>query len=394
MEEHILHVDMNAFFASVEQARRPDLRGKPVIVCGDPVGRGVVSAASYEARKYGVRSAMAAATARKICPYGVFLPVDMSLYSEVSSQVFEILRAFSPLVEPASIDEAYLDVAGCDLFGSPKDIALKIKARIRQELGLTCSIGIATNRLLAKLASEMQKPDGLVILRKADLQEMVWPLPVHRLLGVGEKTAQRLREVGIDTIGQLAKAPADFMSQRFGAHGGELVRMAQGEDPTPLTVEHQKGKSLSRETTFARDVSDRESLRREFLELSEEVARRLRAHGLQAKTVTIKYRFPDFRTFTRAITLERYIDTTEPIFESCFRLFEANVPEGKALRLIGVAASGIVESRELRQGVLSLDAKDLKPVYGARDLLRGKFGRDVVKRASVMTEDRPEGGRR
>jgi DNA polymerase IV len=383
MDEHILHIDMNAFFASVEQATHPEYKGKPVIVCGDAEGRGVVSTASYEARRFGVHSAMPTAVARRLCPNGIFLHGDHRLYGTISDAIFEVMRQYTPLVEPASIDEAYMDVMGCDSFGSPVDIAVSIKAEVRRKFDLTCSIGVAVNRLLAKMASEMQKPDGLVVLRKSDLPARVWPLGVRKIHGVGEKTAVRLEDLGIMTIGQLARAPLDLMAEKFGIYGESLVLAALGESES-VVGEGQKTKSLSHETTFSRDVDDRVTLNAEFLALSEQVAVRLRRHGLQGKTVGIKYRFPDFDTHTRSITLPNFCDTTEPIYRAARELFDRSVPAGKAIRLIGVSVSGIVESGELRQAVLDLDQKDIRPVHQAIDELRRKFGEDIVVRGTQL----------
>ena len=393
MDNPFLHVDMNAFFASVEQSLRPELKGKPVIVCGDPDGRSVVSAASYEARAFGVRSAMPVATARRLCPQAHYLPVNGGLYASVSARLLGILQRHTPCVEQTSIDEAFLDVTGCDTFGSPEQIAGGIKRAIRDELDLTCSIGISFNRLFAKMASDMQKPDGLVVITRKDLPGMIWPLPAGRMVGVGEKTAERLRDIGILTIGQLGRAPVDFMVERFGVYGRAMVMAARGEEDTLATWSVHKTKSLSHETTFDRDMDDVAFLRRELLGLAEQVGRRLRKHGMQGRTVSVKYRYPDFDTFTRSLTLDRYVDTTEPIYNACLELLAGNLPTGKALRLLGVSVSGIVESSELRQATLVLEPRDMRPVHEALDALKAKFGDDAVVRASAM-EKPPSGSTR
>lgn len=384
MNEHILHVDMNAFFASVEQSVRPELRGKPVIVCGDPDGRGVVSAASYEARKYGVHSAMAAATARRLCPDGIFVSARGSLYVSISRQIFDVFRQFTPLVSEASIDEAFLDVKGSDLFGSPVDIARQIKQRIRDRFSLTCSIGIAENKLLAKMASDMQKPDGLVILARRDIPNLMWPLPCEKLYGIGRKTAQKLAELGIMTIGQLASAPVDLMVDKFGLYGRAMVQMANGEGDATVDITSAKPKSLGHEVTFARDVSDLETLHEELLSLSEQVASRLRSHRLQARAVSIKYRYPDFRTFTRAKTLEAFVDTAEPLFVAAKDLLDKNVTRAQPLRLIGVTVSSLVMPDELRQAALFDAMTQRRTVHQTLDRLRERFGKDAVVRGSKL----------
>ena len=388
VDNPFLHVDMNAFFASVEQSLRPELKGKPVIVCGDPDGRSVVSAASYEARAFGVRSAMPVAAARRLCPQAFYLPVNGGLYASVSSRVLAILQRYTPDVEQTSIDEALLDVTGCGAFGSPEQIAVNIKQAIRSELDLTCSVGISFNRLFAKMASDMQKPDGLVIVNREDLPSKIWPLPAGKMVGVGEKMVERLRDIGILTIGQLARAPEDFMVERFGVYGRAMVLAARGEEDTLATWSAHKTKSLSHETTFDHDMDDLTFLRRELLTLAEQVGRRLRKHGMQGKTVSVKYRYPDFGTFTRSVTLDRHVDTTEPIYRASLELLEQNLPRGKALRLLGVSVSGIVESSELRQATLALETRDMRPVHEALDTLKSKFGDGAVVRASAMEKSR------
>jgi DNA polymerase-4 len=384
VDNPFLHVDMNAFFASVEQSLRPELKGKPVIVCGDPDGRSVVSAASYEARAFGVRSAMPVSTARRLCPQAHYLPVNGALYASVSSRVLNILERYTPCVEQTSIDEAFLDLSGCEAFGAPEQIARSIKQAIRDELDLTCSVGISFNRLFAKMASDMQKPDGLVVINRQDLPQKIWPLPAGKMVGIGDKTAESLRDIGILTIGQLAKAPVDFMVERFGVYGRAMVTAARGEEDTLATWSAHRTKSLSHETTFERDMDDMAFLRRELLNLCEQVGRRLRKHRMQGRTVSVKYRFPDFGTFTRSVTLDRHVDTTEPIYHACLQLMQDNLPEGKPLRLLGVSVSSIVESSDLRQATLALEPRDMRPVHEALDALKSKFGDGAVVRASAM----------
>src|SRR5262245_857727 len=300
----ILHVDMDAFYASVEQRDRPELRGRPVIVGGSAEGRGVVSAASYEARAFGVHSAMPTATARRLCPHGVFLPVRMAHYAEVARQVRDILFSFTPLVEPLSLDEAFLDVAASEhLFGPAPAIARQIKDRVRGETGLVASVGVAANKFLAKLAGDLGKPDGLVVLGPERVRAFLDPLPVGRLWGVGAKGEKRLHALGLRTIGQVAALAEDVLAGHLGEAGRQPSRLARGLDDRAV-VPDEEAQSLSTETTFARDVGDRAALRACLLELVEHLAGRLRRRGVRARTVELKARTAEFRTHTRSQTLD------------------------------------------------------------------------------------------
>jgi DNA polymerase-4 len=295
----ILHVDMDAFYASVEQCDQPELRGRPVIV-GGLGGRGVVSAASYEARIFGVHSAMPMATAKRLCPQGDFLPVRMQRYARISRQIREILLSFTPLVEPLSLDEAFLDVRGCEkLFGPAEEIARRAKDRIRMETGLVASVGVAPNKFLAKLASDHGKPNGLVLLPADKVVEFLTPLPVGRLWGVGAKGEKRLHALGLRTVGQLAALPEALLVSHFGEQGKHLWHLAHGLDDRRVMPDRD-AKSISTETTFAHDLADKEALRSCLLELVDHLAGRLRSHGLRARTVDVKIRSADFRTWTRS----------------------------------------------------------------------------------------------
>src|SRR5439155_7141135 len=286
----ILHVDMDAFYASVEQRDRPELRGLPVIVGGSAEGRGVVCAASYEARKFGVHSAMPAVTARRLCPQGIFLPPRMEHYAQISRQIREIFQSFTPLIEPLSLDEAFLDVRGCEgLFGSAPEIARKIKERVRAETELTASVGVAANKFLAKLASDLKKPDGLVVIEPTQVEAILAPLPVGRIWGVGAKGEKRLHALGIRTIGQLAALPEQVLVDHFGDNGRHLWRLARGIDDRQV-VPDEEAKSISTETTFARDIGDRDVLRSWLLDLVEHLGRRLRRVGVHARTIELKVR--------------------------------------------------------------------------------------------------------
>ena len=334
----ILHIDMDAFFSAVEQKRRPELAGKPVVVGGegDPAKRGVVSTASYEARKFGIHSAMPLRTAYKLCPDAIFLPVDYEEYSRVSGEVKAILGEFSTIMEDVGIDEAFLDVSSIDK--PSEEIAKKIKKRIKYEIGLTCSIGIAPNKLLAKIASDMQKPDGLTILTEADIENRVWPLSVRKLWGVGPKTEAYLKKMGINTVGDLASLSLDRMIEEFGqSYGSYLYEASKGIDENPL-VTHWEPKSISRETTFQRDVDNWQVIAKTLAELTKEVVINMKEEGYQGRTVTLKVRFNDFKTYTRAKTLDRHRDSEEDIRKAAFDCLR-RIELTKKVRLIGVRIS-------------------------------------------------------
>jgi DNA polymerase IV len=382
----ILHVDMDAFYASVEQRDRPELRGRPVIVGGSAEGRGVVCAASYEARRFGLHSAMPAVTARRLCPQGVFLPVRMSYYAQISRQLHQILLSFTPLVEPISLDEAFLDVHGCEgLFGPAPEIARKIKARIRAETELTASVGVAPNKFLAKLASDLRKPDGLVVIEPHQGHEVLGPLPVGRLWGVGKRGEKRLRALSLHTIGQIAALPEQILIDHFGEAGRQLWLLARGQDERAV-VPDEEAKSVSTETTFARDIGSRHVLRSCLLELVEHLGPRLRRHGVRARTIDLKLRSSDFRTYTRAQTLPEPTDLTEVIWQTAANLLDTRVPnDWLPLRLLGVGATGLVRDLPV-QGHLfeeSWRAKQ-RALDSTVDAIRHQFGRSAIRRAQGM----------
>ncbi len=378
----ILHVDLDAFFAAVEQRDRPELRGRPVIVGGGgPRDRGVVSAASYEARRYGVHSAMPLRTAGRLCPEGVFLPVDGAKYARVSRQVMAILRRFTPRVEQISIDEAFLDVAGSEaLFGPPEAIARAIKAAIRTELRLSASVGGATNKLVAKIASELRKPDGLVLVPAGEEAAFLAPLPIERLWGVGPRTRDALAEYGVRNIGELARLQPDLLERRFGKHGPELAARARGIDPSPVTDEHE-AKSVSHEHTFAVDTSDWEVLERTLLALSEGVAGRLRAGKVRAGTIGVKVRASDFTTVTRQKTLPRPTDETEVIWRTAVALARPQV-RAIRVRLLGVSGARLVDAAQLPLFEPG-DARRRRALE-ATDTIRRRFGPRAITRARLL----------
>ncbi len=378
----ILHVDLDAFFAAVEQRDRPELRGRPVVVGGGgPDDRGVVSAASYEARRYGVRSAMPLRTAAALCPAAVFLPVDGAKYQSVSREVMTILRRFTPLVEPISIDEAFLDVtASRALFGTGEAIAARIKATVRAETGLTASVGVATTKLVAKIASDLRKPDGLVVVAPGDEAGFLAPLEVSRLWGVGPQTVAALREYGVRTIGDLAALPVDLLVRRLGKHGAALHDRALGIDPDPVEG-GEAAKSIGHEHTFEVDTSDRETIERTLLAMADGVSGRLRSAGLRAGTISVKIRDSAFRTITRQRTLAEPADLTEPIWAAALELARPEL-RGIRVRLIGVTASNLAAPEQL--ALFSAEDPRRRRAIEAADEVRRRFGERAVTRARLL----------
>jgi DNA polymerase-4 len=383
VERAILHVDLDAFFAAVEQRDRPELRGKPVIVGGGgPNQRGVVSTASYEARRFGVRSAMPLREAGRRCPDGIFLPVDGRKYLRVSREVMAILRRFTPLVEPISIDEAFLDVTGSrELFGDGQTIARAIKDAVRDEIQLTISIGVARTKLVAKIASDLQKPDGLVVVAPGDEAAFLAPLEIGRLWGVGEKTATVLREYGVKTIGDLAALPEDLLERRFGKMGPMLGDRARGLDADRVVGEGEAAKSVGHEHTFDVDTADREEIERTLLAMAEGVSGRLRGSGVRASTVTVKIRDSSFRTITRQRTLAEPTDLTDPIYRVALDLARPEI-RGLRIRLLGVTASNLGEREQL--GMFPTDDPRRRQAIEAADRLRRRYGERVVTRARLL----------
>jgi DNA polymerase-4 len=397
----ILHVDMDAFFVSVELLRRPELRGQPVVV-GGAGRRGVVAAASYEARAYGVYSAMPSARAQRLCPHAVFLAGDYAHYAEVSAGVMAILRSFTPLVEPLSLDEAFLDVSGaCRLFGPAPDIAAQIRGRVLDEQGITCSVGVAPNKFLAKLGSEAAKPRadrrgtragaGVTVIEPGEELAFLHPLPVQAIWGVGPATLARLQRFGIRTVGDLAELPPATLIGAVGdAQGRHLHRLAHGIDDRSVEP-HQKPKSVSHEETFPRDHHRRDVLRRELVRLSDAVAGRLRAAGLSGRTVVLKVRFGDFHTITRSITLAHPVSSGPAIARAAKDLF-ADIDPSPGVRLIGVGVSQLSEggaSRQLTFDDLDAadDAADWDHASAVVDEIRDRFGVEAVGPATLAGVD-------
>jgi len=381
----ILHVDMDAFFAAVEQRDRPELRGRPVIVGADPKGgrgRGVVSTASYEARRFGVGSAMPISEAWRRCPGGVYLPVDMEKYARESDRIMGVFRRFTDLVEPVSIDEAFLDVTGSRrALGTGDEIARRLKAAIREETGLTASVGVATSKLVAKIASDLRKPDGLVVVAPGTEAEVLAPLPVRRLWGIGPRMEEELAKLGVVTIGDLAALPPARLERRFGTHGHDLQALARGIDDREVSAEGAEARSLGQEHTYDRDTADRERLRATLLALADGVAARLRAHGLKARTITLKYRDEDFRTTTHARTLPAGVDSGGELFRTAWALF-GEVHAGRKVRLVGIYASHFGERTP--QLALFDEARGPSPVDRVRDEVARRFGEEAITRASLL----------
>jgi len=378
----ILHVDLDAFFAAVEQRDRPELRGRPVAVgIGGSNDRGVVSAASYEARTFGVHSAMPIRTARRLCPDCIFVPVDGAKYQRVSREVMAILRRFTPVVEPISIDEAFLDVTGSRaLFGDGEAIGRQIKAAIRDEIQLTASVGVAATKLVAKIASDLRKPDGLVVVAPGTEASFLAPLTISRLWGVGPSTATALRDFGVATIGDLAALDRAALGRRFGKHGASLVDRAHGLDADPVS-DRDAAKSVSHEHTFDEDTADAEVLERTLLAMAEGVSGRLRHAGLKAGTVTVKIRDSSFHTVTRQRGLPEPTDLTEPIWQAAVELARPEV-RGKRIRLLGVAASEFGVKEQL--GLFAAEDDRQRRVVEAADEVRERFGTRAITRARLL----------
>jgi DNA polymerase IV len=378
-QDEILLCDLDAFFAAVEQLDNPELRGKPVLVGGDPAGRGVVSTCSYEARKFGVRSAMPMKKALELCPQAVRIRGNMRRYQEMSARVRQILERYTPDIEPVSIDEAYLAVKK----GTGLATARAIRAAVKEELGLTVSIGVSVNKLLAKIACELAKPDNLQAIWPRDVPQQLWPLPVKVLPGVGPVTEKKLGAYGIRTVGDLAAFPEKSLVRLLGKSGIFLQAYARGEDSRKLETEHER-KSISEETTFPRDVFDPERVLVTLLELAGDVGYRLRTKGLRAKTISLKLRFADFKTITRDLTLAESTDSDREIYRCIEKLFLRH--SGRPpWRLVGVRASTLERSQQLSLYPPAADGE--RELDRIKDRLRQKYGREVLVSARRLRKD-------
>jgi DNA polymerase-4 len=388
----IIHVDMDAFYASVEVLDNPALAGRPVIVGGTPEGRGVVSAASYKAREFGVHSAMSAYRAKKLCPDGVFVRPRMSRYAELSRKIRSIFEYYTPLVEPISLDEAFLDVTGSQaLFGPAVEIGREIKTRIREQLGLVASVGIAPNKYLAKLASDLEKPDGFVVFTAENAAGRLADLPVRRLWGVGRQTQKRLARLGIYSFRDITAMPLEQLQAQLGVHARRLKNLALGIDERAVVADWE-AKSISNERTFSVDISDEGELRDISDALAEKVSRRLRKDGLLALTVQIKARYADFTTVTRALTLPESTDHTITIRDAARELLEQRLGrEGRPLRLLGVGVSNFVHPEDEAGDLFEDDSHARQTrVDHIMDELQDRFGSDVIHRGRGRSRKREE----
>lgn len=380
VQRYIIHVDMDAFYASIEQRDKPELAGVPVIV-GGLSNRGVVATASYEARKYGVHSAMSMAEARRRCPEAVFITPDHRKYSFVSAQIRQILDRYSPLVEPLSLDEAFLDVTGMDgLYADPADIARRIKDEIKQQLQLTASAGVAPNKFLAKLASDLQKPDGLYIIRPGEEAQVLAGLPVRRLWGVGEVTAASIAKLGIRTIGQFAAADPNLLERHIGRDVYDLQRLARGLDDRPV-VPDQQIKSVGNEETFDQDLYQWDEIEKQLLLFADKVGWRLRRLTLSGRTITVKVRFASFKTITRSRTLEEATNLDDTLYCIARELYKS-IPSTEGIRLLGLTVSNLqpagqamalFDSKQEKQESLHKVVDELKVRFGAAAVMKGRL---------------------
>lgn len=378
----IIHVDMDAFYASVEQLDNPDLVGKAVIVGGDPKKRSVVSAASYEARKFGVHSAMPTSQAIRLCPNAIILPVRMKRYSELSQQIHAIFQKFTPEIEPISLDEAFLDITGSlQLFGSAEKVGRDIKQQIKEQLGLVASVGIAPNKYLAKNASDLDKPDGFVIITEENKQQILDPLPVSRIWGVGKITEKALKSKGIKTIKHLRETPAEILQGILGDQTPRMLRLAQGIDNRKVESSRE-AKSISSEETFAVDVMDKEILLGVLLNQVEDIAQRLRTNDLEARTITLKLRYDDFRTVTRSTTFDCPTNTTKTLWQEGKKVFLVwHKKSAGPLRLLGLGASGLQKAGSGQKMLFAEPEREKQErLDKAFDDIRGKFGHDALRR--------------
>lgn len=384
MTRRIMHIDLDAFFVSVEQALNPELRGKPVVVGGRPDRRGVVASASYEARKFGLHAGMPLLTAHRLCPQAIFIEGNFSKYRDASQRFLAILADFSPYLEPTGLDEAYLEVTGFEsLYGSIPQMALKMKQRIKDELGLCASVGIASGKVIAKVAAELSKPDGLLEVPADSEHAFLAPLAVGELPGIGKKSEIKLKGMGIHTIGQLASLPVATLKYHFGVAGIIMHRHANGSDDRPIEPPGA-AKSISRETTFGEDTRDRATLAATLRYLSERVGRSLREQGRQARCVTLKLRYADFTTITRSHTLKQASDTNQTIFTTGLKMMPAALARTRQpIRLIGIGVSQLVEpTRQL--SMLDAAAARQEQLDRAIDRIRQKYGFTAIQTGRTL----------
>ena len=388
----ILHIDMNAFYCSVHEAAEPELyRGKPTAVAGSAEARkGIVVTSSYPARARGVKTGMTVREATRLCPGLILLKPDFDLYRSYSLAFLRIVESVSPLVEPVSIDECYVDITGSKQFGPPLAIASELQRRIREELGLPCSIGIAPNKLLAKTASDLKKPNGLTVLRLRDVPSVLWPRPCVELHGIGAKTAAKLERLGIRTLGALAEAEEAFLVAHFGTVGHWLKRAANGRDESPVNAEREQAKSVGHTVTLPEDVTDPAEARRVLLNLSDQVTRRLRRKGLIASTVQITIRRPDMKTITRAVTLPAPTDEAAVVHRAACSLFEKHWPDRAPARLLGVACQNLREKEDVPMQLDLFEYREQPKkaeLTTVMDRIRDKYGEGAILTAGMLGDD-------
>jgi DNA polymerase-4 len=388
----IFHIDMDAFFASIEQREHPEYRGKPVVVGADPQGgrgRGVVAACSYEARAFGIHSAMPIGRAYRLCPTAVYVRPGGALYAQVSHSVMELLGRFTDMVEPVSIDEAFLDMTGCMRGTSAQELATRIKRVVRHEQHLTCSIGIACNKFLAKIASDLNKPDGLTEVAPGAEMDFLTGLPVGKLWGVGPKTGERLAALGIRTVGDVRQRPLPFWSGHLGKLGQHLWNLSHGIDGRPVVPESAP-KSFSREHTFGADTDTLEDLKATLLELAEDVARRARHHGVRARTVSLKFRFADFTTFDRQKTLAASTAEGPAIYGVVCELLQSFFPLAQKVRLLGVGISHFSPGVQNQPGLFDAPELRRRSLGASLDRIVERFGADSIRRARLLNREKTD----
>lgn len=381
----ILHVDMDAFFASVAEKDNPELKGRPVVV-GAGV-RGVVSSANYEARKFGIRAAMPVYRAKALAPHAIFVPPDLKRYSEVSAQIMNIFEDITPLVEPLSLDEAFLDVTGSKrLLGSALEIAEIIRKRVEAEQGITCSVGISHNKFIAKIASAHCKPNGVIEIEPEKVLDFLHPLPVSEIWGVGPKTNEQLAKLGLTKVADIANTPRQTLIRALGqANGSSLYELAWGRDYRDVETQ-RVDKSVSSSETFDEDLDNQEEILKILLRLTEKSAERMRAKGYAAQTISIKVRFADFKTISRSKTLDLPTVTTREIFEVVKNLYQALNLAGVLIRLVGVSLDSLVENDDIQQMVLGQRARGWRQVDRVADRIRARFGGASLRPARLVED--------
>ena len=382
----IIHIDMDAFYASVEIRDNPQLQGKPIVVGGSPQGRGVVSAANYVARQFGVHSAMPAAQAIRLCPEAVFVKPRMDRYVNVSRQIREIFNRFTPLVEPISLDEAFLDVSGSEsLFGTATEIAQQVKRVISEELDLVASVGVAPNKFVAKVASDLDKPNGLVVVSPDQVQPFLDPLAIRRVWGIGPKTEAKFQQLGVSTVAGIRGLSKKVLEARFGLNADHFWRLSRGLDSRPVVAE-RSAKSISHETTFSKDIIDNDCLHAWVIELAELVAMRLRSKQIKGKTIQVKVRYSDFRTITRSKTLTQPTYATRQIQDvACELMSQVRQESSQPVRLVGVAVGGLKLKPAIQQNLFDAEQdQKMARVDEARDQILAKFGKGKLRSAAAM----------